>query len=102
DHHSSGACPPTHLCPSPDVSLIMRRPPRSTLFPYTTLFRSRRRLVRCRGPGSAVAARGRLRLGDPGLRGDAPADPGGPGAAALAGVDGALALTGCAGGRPDG
>src|SRR3712207_6913784 len=25
---------------------MIRRPPRSTLFPYTTLFRSRRRLVR--------------------------------------------------------
>src|SRR5437764_12919389 len=25
--------------------LMIRRPPRSTLFPYTTLFRSRRRLV---------------------------------------------------------
>src|SRR5438034_11059509 len=25
--------------------LIIRRPPRSTLFPYTTLFRSRRRLT---------------------------------------------------------
>src|SRR6267378_7655820 len=32
--------------------LMIRRPPRSTLFPYTTLFRSRRRLPRPRGnPG---------------------------------------------------
>src|SRR5256885_13293030 len=28
--------------------LMIRRPPRSTLFPYTTLFRSRRRLWRVR------------------------------------------------------
>src|SRR3712207_7304664 len=27
--------------------LMIRRPPRSTLFPYTTLFRSRRPLARC-------------------------------------------------------
>src|SRR2546422_4176601 len=32
---------------------MIRRPPRSTLFPYTTLFRSRPRPVaRSRGPGS--------------------------------------------------
>src|SRR6266496_4911186 len=30
--------------------LMIRRPPRSTLFPYTTLFRSRRSCRRCRGP----------------------------------------------------
>src|SRR6266853_5035707 len=39
--------------------LMIRRPPRSTLFPYTTLFRSRR--VRCpppeRRPGSPARAR---------------------------------------------
>src|SRR3989337_3241319 len=29
--------------------LMIRRPPRSTLFPYTTLFRSRSRWARCRG-----------------------------------------------------
>src|SRR3712207_8318882 len=29
--------------------LMIRRPPRSTLFPYTTLFRSRRRRGRTRG-----------------------------------------------------
>src|SRR2546430_12512852 len=31
---------------------MIRRPPRSTLFPYTTLFRSRREIeaVRCAGP----------------------------------------------------
>src|SRR5690242_21579503 len=35
---------------------MIRRPPRSTLFPYTTLFRSCRSPVRCcsgRNPGSA-------------------------------------------------
>src|SRR5258707_600562 len=26
---------------------MIRRPPRSTLFPYTTLFRSQRRIARC-------------------------------------------------------
>src|SRR3954466_16432782 len=40
--------------------LMIRRPPRSTLFPYTTLFRSRR-LRRPRGP-----RRGRRRLPRPG------------------------------------
>src|SRR5688572_31543831 len=42
--------------------LMIRRPPRSTLFPYTTLFRSegeggalpRRRLARARGPDLAA------------------------------------------------
>src|SRR5688572_33475478 len=29
--------------------LMIRRPPRSTLFPYTTLFRSRLRCLWCRG-----------------------------------------------------
>src|SRR3712207_8202581 len=38
----------------------MRRPPRSTLFPYTTLFRSEK----SRGPAEKVPGRGRtLRLG---------------------------------------
>src|SRR5690242_21948389 len=32
--------------------LVMRRPPRSTLFPYTTLFRSRPRALRYRDPGA--------------------------------------------------
>src|SRR6266853_4130832 len=35
--------------------LMIRRPPRSTLFPYTTLFRSRRR-ISLRGPGFDGAA----------------------------------------------
>src|SRR5260370_23095381 len=42
---------------------MIRRPPRSTLFPYTTLFRSSRarpgRTVRAGARGSASAARGR-------------------------------------------
>src|SRR3712207_8727135 len=37
---------------------MIRRPPRSTLFPYTTLFRSRRGLVRGR-----ITARGKVRAG---------------------------------------
>src|SRR5438270_8485561 len=46
--------------------LMIRRPPRSTLFPYTTLFRS----LRQRGAGRAVATeRGVDETGDP-----APAD----------------------------
>src|SRR3989449_4591625 len=32
---------------------MIRRPPRSTLFPYTTLFRSRRRRRSARGAGAA-------------------------------------------------
>src|SRR3712207_7923624 len=33
------------------IFLIMRRPPRSTLFPYTTLFRSLRERLRALQPG---------------------------------------------------
>src|SRR5215208_7627860 len=33
--------------------LMIRRPPRSTLFPYTTLFRSRHRPARAAPPGGA-------------------------------------------------
>src|SRR3712207_8629816 len=40
---------------------MIRRPPRSTLFPYTTLFRSRRRLLRQCEPGARI--RGRHRRG---------------------------------------
>src|SRR3712207_9499336 len=42
---------------------MIRRPPRSTLFPYTTLFRSRERVYdrgRDDGDGRLAAARGRL------------------------------------------
>src|SRR5687767_16020809 len=44
--------------------LMLRRPPRSTLFPYTTLFRSRRagrRARPVRGDPRALADRGRVR-----------------------------------------
>src|SRR2546430_10045659 len=34
--------------------LMIRRPPRSTLFPYTTLFRSRSRTVRSQSPASPM------------------------------------------------
>src|SRR5258706_13488086 len=50
--------------------LMIRRPPRSTLFPYTTLFRS----LRCRRPGIAArrivlaAARSAARHPRPGRR----------------------------------
>src|SRR3712207_7888728 len=48
--------------------LMIRRPPRSTLFPYTTLFRSALGPVRppdARGPGRASAVRlGRSRMGE--------------------------------------
>src|SRR3712207_7487636 len=37
---------------------MIRRPPRSTLFPYTTLFRSRRRRRRRRGWSGRLGARG--------------------------------------------
>src|SRR3712207_7188713 len=49
--------------------LMIRRPPRSTLFPYTTLFRSRRRVkrsrhrrLRCRGSGGNMSVATRTRL----------------------------------------
>src|SRR3712207_7536313 len=47
--------------------LMIRRPPRSTLFPYTTLFRSGRRTVA--GPVAAVVAVGGdgVEGGQPGL-----------------------------------
>src|SRR3712207_7238103 len=37
--------------------LMIRRPPRSTLFPYTTLFRSPVRAARARAPHAARARR---------------------------------------------
>src|SRR5688572_32435042 len=43
---------------------MIRRPPRSTLFPYTTLFRSRRRAVAHRAAGRVEGAR--ARAGRPG------------------------------------
>src|SRR3712207_7386742 len=49
--------------------LMIRRPPRSTLFPYTTLFRSRRRPRRARGGadgrGRRTCAAGRGRAPPP-------------------------------------
>src|SRR5690349_23435044 len=43
---------------------MIRRPPRSTLFPYTTLFRSRRRPRRVAGAARVVAhGRAALHLG---------------------------------------
>src|SRR3712207_8787079 len=52
--------------------LMIRRPPRSTLFPYTTLFRSARDHGAQRGPGLAQLEPGAV------LRPDAgPARPGG-------------------------
>src|SRR3712207_8486065 len=54
---------------------MIRRPPRSTLFPYTTLFRSSRCASSCRRPGqrtanacSAPACRTRSDLSAPSLR----------------------------------
>src|SRR5690349_23940958 len=45
--------------------LMIRRPPRSTLFPYTTLFRSRRRPseIRIRALGTALCAAIAILLG---------------------------------------
>src|SRR6266480_6096558 len=37
--------------------LMIRRPPRSTLFPYTTLFRSPPRRIGCSGAGRTTARR---------------------------------------------
>src|SRR3712207_7157678 len=45
---------------------MIRRPPRSTLFPYTTLFRSRRRSGRV--PRDRRRARGGAGAGGPGAR----------------------------------
>src|SRR5436305_7776209 len=43
--------------------LMIRRPPRSTLFPYTTLFRSVRLTLLCPLPQCAFASQMRLRPG---------------------------------------
>src|SRR5258707_5673562 len=55
--------------------LMIRRPPRSTLFPYTTLFRSRpgrrpRRSTAQAGPGHRGDRPGRHRAGERGALGD--------------------------------
>src|SRR5215211_272678 len=56
---------------------MIRRPPRSTLFPYTTLFRSQRRLRPSPGRGGPDSRAARRRVGragavDPGGRGSGP------------------------------
>src|SRR3712207_7086532 len=73
---------------------MIRRPPRSTLFPYTTLFRSRRR-----GPASAACAPSRRRR--PGVGpGGVGRGPDGTGRARSSCSPSALLGTGAAGGRP--
>src|SRR2546422_4432884 len=47
---------------------MIRRPPRSTLFPYTTLFRSRRSLVRAAPPSPTASLRSRSAASIPGDR----------------------------------
>src|SRR3989304_2165961 len=71
---------PSDELPSRFFFLMIRRPPRSTLFPYTTLFRSPRRRVLLEGPqGPPIAGGGLGRVRRvlvpprPGLR-----EPGGP------------------------
>src|SRR3712207_7520547 len=49
---------------------MIRRPPRSTLFPYTTLFRSNRRALALPAPASDLSRRGLRRL--PLVRAEAP------------------------------
>src|SRR5256885_12926916 len=49
---------------------MIRRPPRSTLFPYTTLFRSQRKQQRAGGTGDQVQSGGREKA--PGCHGLAP------------------------------
>src|SRR2546427_13005483 len=46
--------------------LMIRRPPRSTLFPYTTLFRSRQRAGGGSGGGDVRGAGRKWLLGEPG------------------------------------
>src|SRR5438046_1615094 len=50
-----------NAAPSSFFFLMLRPPPRSTLFPYTTLFRSRR--VAARDADAAAPGRGRRRRG---------------------------------------
>src|SRR3712207_7786429 len=47
---------------------MIRRPPRSTLFPYTTLFRSRRPLPGAREEAPPLGARRRQRAGQEPLK----------------------------------
>src|SRR5215813_11682015 len=46
-------CHPLFSCSSFFFFLMIRRPPRSTLFPYTTLFRSKRKACASRDSGAA-------------------------------------------------
>src|SRR5256885_12416902 len=56
---------------------MIRRPPRSTLFPYTTLFRSHREAERARSRRHRAAAQGARRGRSQGTAGDRESDPGG-------------------------
>src|SRR5690349_22775887 len=62
---------------------MIRRPPRSTLFPYTTLFRSDGRRPRCDGAGVGRAQRRRVPrgAGRPGRGGQGGGRTGGAGQA---------------------
>src|SRR5207253_8571183 len=53
---------------------LLPPPPRSTLFPYTTLFRSRRQGAHCRVPGRAQAPAGARHRRGQALRRDPDAD----------------------------
>src|SRR2546430_15329229 len=68
-------CPTHRILYCSFFFLMIRRPPRSTLFPSTTLFRSVVTRTRRRGPGPAIARApvGQVELGIVGAR-----DPGGP------------------------
>src|SRR3712207_8183079 len=59
---------------------MIRRPPRSTLFPYTTLFRSQCSICMVKGPSAVIATSsamaGRGRGGGVGRRAKAGAPPG--------------------------
>src|SRR5215813_11618647 len=62
---------PTHLCPRPSFFfffLMIRRPPRSTLFPYTTLFRARRARRARSAPRLCATPQADRRRGRPGRR----------------------------------
>src|SRR3712207_6914409 len=54
---------------------MIRRPPRSTLFPYTTLFRSRHLVDACTGTNSSVVRTGLVV--STAYLGDVPTSPGG-------------------------
>src|SRR3712207_7810600 len=55
---------------------MIRRPPRSTLFPYTTLFRSPHRLAARPLPGGAPVLRAAAAAGGPGTAGGGDPDGG--------------------------